>query len=98
LTGVTAAAAAAAANMPSDFRVSITDAPGASSYPISSFTWLLIYKKQGDRTKGLATVKFLRWALTTGQKDAAPLNYAPLPKTVVEKELNQLKEVQIPGS
>lgn len=95
LAGVTVAATGAAANMPSDFRVSITDAPGPQSYPISSFTWLLIYKNQPNATKGQAVVKLLRWALTKGQKYASPLNYAPLPKEVVAKELDQLKQVDI---
>lgn len=93
LAGVTAAAASAAAKMPSDFRVSITDAPGADSYPISSFTWLLIYKHQPDKTKRDAIVKLLKWILTDGQRYAAPLNYAPLPKPVVEKELAQISEI-----
>jgi phosphate transport system substrate-binding protein len=95
LAGVTAAAAGAAANMPPDFRVSITDAPGPKSYPISSFTWLFIYKDQPDKTTGQPIVKVLRWALTKGQQYAAPLHYAPLPNEVVVKELVQLKEVNI---
>ena len=95
LGGVTAAAAGAAANMPSDFRVSITDAPGPKSYPISSFTWLFIYKNQTDKSKGQAVVKVLKWALTEGQQYASPLHYAPLPKEVVAKELVQLNEVNI---
>ncbi|MGH8011187.1 MAG: phosphate ABC transporter substrate-binding protein PstS, partial [Candidatus Binataceae bacterium] len=90
LAGVTAAAASASANMPSDFRVSITNAPGAKAYPISSFTWLLVYEQQQNAKKGAATVKFLKWALTDGQKYAPALYYAPLPKVVVEKELKQL--------
>ena len=98
LEGVTAAAAGAAANMPADFRVSITDAPGARSYPISSFTWLLVYRQQSDHAKGQAIVNFLTWALTGGQKDAAPLNYAPLPAAVVSKELEALKQISIPAS
>jgi phosphate transport system substrate-binding protein len=96
LQGVTAAAASA--TMPADFRVSITDAPGADSYPISSFTWLLVYQKQSDRAKGVAIVKFLRWALTSGQRDAAPLNYAPLPKAVADRELKALNNIQVPAS
>ncbi len=93
LGGVTAAAASASANMPSDFRVSITDAPGADSYPISSFTWLLVYKHQPDKTKRDAITKLLKWILTDGQKYAAPLNYAPLPKPVIEKEMAQINEI-----
>jgi len=93
LGGVTAAAAGAAANMPADFRVSITNAPGADTYPISSFTWLLVYSKETDKAKSAAIVKFLKWALTDGQKYAAPLFYAPLPAEVVQKELKQISEI-----
>jgi phosphate transport system substrate-binding protein len=96
LDGVTAAAASVAGNMPADFRVSITDAPGANSYPISSFTYLLIYKNETDKVKGQAIVSFLKWALTDGQKFAAPLDYAPLPAAVVAKELQQINQIVIP--
>jgi len=96
LAGVTAAAAGSASNMPADFRVSITDAPGADSYPISSFTWLLVYKHQRDKVKGAAIVKFLKWCLTDGQKFAPPLDYAPLPKAVVDKELLQVNQITLP--
>lgn len=98
LQGVTAAAASASANMPADFRVSITNAAGPQSYPISSFTWLLIYQQQTNHAKGEAIVNFLKWALTEGQKDAAPLNYAPLPKAVASKELDALKQIRVPAS
>jgi phosphate transport system substrate-binding protein len=98
LQGVTAAAAGGSPNMPVDFRVSITDAPGAQSYPISSFTWLLVYQQQADHAKGQAIVNFLRWALKDGQKDAAPLNYAPLPDAVVSKELEALKQISVRAS
>ncbi|HVA68206.1 MAG TPA: phosphate ABC transporter substrate-binding protein PstS [Candidatus Binataceae bacterium] len=96
LDGVTAAAAGASTSMPSDFRVSITDAPGATSYPLSSFTWLLVYQQQADATRGAAIVKFLHWGLTKGQKSAPPLYYAPLPKAVVALEMKQLKEIVVP--
>jgi phosphate transport system substrate-binding protein len=95
LAGVTAAAAGAVGGMPADFRVSITDAPGAQSYPISSFTWLLIYKNQSDKVKGAAIVKFLKWALINGQQYATPLNYAPLPKEVIGKETAQIDQISI---
>jgi phosphate transport system substrate-binding protein len=96
LGGVTAAAAGAASNMPDDFRVSITDAPGADSYPISSFTWLLIYKNQTDKVKGQAIVKFLNWALSDGQQYAAGLDYAPLPPAVIQKERQQISQIVVP--
>lgn len=97
LNGVTAAAAATAANMPDDFRVSITDAPGAAAYPISSFTYLLVYKNQADKTKGDAIVKFLKWALSNGQSYASGLNYAPLPQAVVAKEVKQIDTIILPA-
>jgi phosphate transport system substrate-binding protein len=95
LEGVTAAAAGAAANMPADFRVSITNAPGAESYPLSSFTWLLVYTKQTDHARGTALVKFLNWALHDGQKYAPPLYYAPLPPQVIALEEKQLKQIAV---
>src|SRR6202162_4482324 len=95
LEGVTAAAAGAAANMPADFRVSITNAPGAESYPLSSFTWLLVYTKQTDHARGTALVKFLNWALRDGQKYAPPLYYAPLPAQVIALEEKQLKQIEV---
>jgi len=96
LAGVTAAAASVAGNMPADFRVSITDAPGADAYPISSFTWLLVYQKQTSKDVGDQVVKFLHWALTDGQKYAPELKYAPLPAEVVEKETAQIAQIQLP--
>jgi len=93
LNTVTAAAAGAAKNMPADFRVSITDAPGAEAYPISTFTWLLIPDTIKDAGKRNAIVAFLHWMLTTGQKDCAGLSYAPLPKSVVAREEQQIGKI-----
>jgi phosphate transport system substrate-binding protein len=87
---VTDAAAGAAKEMPADFRVSITNAPGKNAYPISSFTWLLIPDKIGDATKKKSITDFLQWMMTTGQADAPGLSYAPLPKQVVAKEQKQI--------
>lgn len=81
---VTSAAAGAAKQMPADFRVSITNAPGDTAYPISSFTWLLFYENPKDKTQAKVMVDFLKWAVTDGQKFAADLGYAPLPKEVVD--------------
>jgi phosphate transport system substrate-binding protein len=91
--GVTAAAAASK-EMPADFRVSITNAPGAGSYPISTFTWLLIPSQIPDAAKRDAIKGFLGWMLTTGQKDAEGLSYAQLPKPVVAKEQKQIAEIK----
>ena len=84
-TGVTAAAAANAKMIPADYRVSITDAAGADSYPISSFTWLLIPSPAKDPAKGKAIQGFLNWMLDTGESEAASLSYAPLPKAVADR-------------
>ena len=94
LAGVTAAAAVAAKNMPDDFRVSITNAPGATSYPIASFTWLLIPAHIEDAAKRDAIQGFLKWMLTEGQKYNEGLTYSQLPKTVVEKELKAISLIQ----
>ena len=91
---VTAAAAAAAAKMPADFRVSITNAEGKGVYPISSFTWLLLYESPRDKTQSKTMVEFVKWALSDGQKFCAELGYAPLPDAVVQLELAALAKVK----
>jgi len=94
LASVTAAAAGAAANMPEDFRVSITNAPGKAAYPISSFTWLLVPNKIQDPAKKKAVTGFLTWMLGPGQAQGEALSYAPLPKAVVAKELKAISKIQ----
>jgi phosphate transport system substrate-binding protein len=94
LAGVTAAAAGAAKSMPDDFRVSITDAPGKTAYPISSFTWLLIPSKFSDGAKRDAVKGFVKWMLADGQNYAEALSYAKLPKEVVAKEVKALDGIQ----
>jgi phosphate transport system substrate-binding protein len=91
---VTAAAAAAAKQMPPDFRVSITNAPGQNVYPISSFTWLLLYENPKDKAQAKIMVDFLKWALTDGQKYCADLGYAPLPPDIVKLEMAALAKVR----
>lgn len=94
LASVTAAAAGAAKEMPDDFRVSITNAPGKAAYPISSFTWLLIPAKIDDGNKKQAITQFLRWMMTDGQKFCNDLAYAELPKPVVAKEMKAISKIQ----
>ena len=94
LAGVTAAAAAAAKDMPNDFRVSITNAPGKDAYPISSFTWLLIPAKFSDAAKRDALKGFVSWMLGDGQGYVEALSYAKLPKEVVAKEKEALANIQ----
>jgi len=94
LASVTAAAAGAAKDMPADFRVSITNAPGKNAYPISSFTWLLIPEKFSDAAKRDAIKGFINWMLVDGQNEVEALSYAKLPKEVVAKEKQALAKVQ----
>ena len=91
---VSAAAAEAVKSMPADFRVSITNAPGKGVYPISSFTWLLLYENPKDKAQAKVMVDFVKWALTDGQKFAPDLGYAPLPEAVVKLELAALTHVK----
>ncbi len=92
LDGVTEAAASVK-TMPADFRVSITNAPGKTAYPISSFTWLLIPEQSKDPKKGKIIADFLDWMVTDGQKMTTQLSYAPLPASVVEKVKVAIKQV-----
>lgn len=94
LAAVSAAAAGAAKEMPEDFRVSITNVPGKSAYPISSFTWLLIPEKFSDAAKRDALKGFVKWMLADGQTYAENLSYAKLPKEVVAMELKAIEKIQ----
>ncbi len=96
LESVTAAAAGAARSLPAntDYRISIVNAKGAEAYPISSFTWIILYDHQADASKGKKLVDFLRWAYKDGEKYAGSLDYAPLPSNMVsmlEKRLSAIK-------
>ena len=95
---VTNAAAGAASTIPPDLRVSITNASGPEAYPISTFTYFLVYKEQKDQAKGKALVDFLWWATHDGQKMAPDLIYAPLPAEVVQKDEEKIKSVTYQGS
>lgn len=97
LDSITAAAASVAGQMPDDMRVSITNAPGATAYPISSFTYLLIYKDQPDQAKGKALVDFLWWAVHDGEQMARDLLYAPLPQEVVQKAEAKINSITYQG-
>ena len=93
IAGVTEAAASVK-TMPADYRVSITNAPGAQSYPISSFTWLLVPVKSADPAKGKVIKDFLNWMLNDGEKEVSALYYAPLPAAVIAKEHQTLNSIQ----
>jgi phosphate transport system substrate-binding protein len=90
---VSAAAAGAAKNMPADYRVSITNAPGPNAYPISSFTWLLIPIQSQDPAKGKVLHDFLEWMLDHGEAEASSMTYAPLPASVIARVRQTIKEV-----
>ena len=92
--GVSEAAAGAAKTMPADYRVSITNAPGAGAYPISSFTWLLIPLQSADSAKGKALQDFLEWMLDHGEAEASSMTYAPLPKPVLDRVRATIKSVK----
>ena len=95
IDSVTKAAAEAAANMPADLRVSITNAAGSGVYPIASFTWILLLEAPQDVARSKVMVDFMKWALTDGQVFATELGYAPLPKNVVELESAALQKIKV---
>ena len=96
IEAVTAAAAGTAAKLPAntDYRISIVNSPGAGAYPISSFTWLLLYRQQSDSVKARKLTDFMRWALTEGEQQAAALDYAPLPAAMATRLLQRLDSVR----
>jgi phosphate transport system substrate-binding protein len=100
IASATAAAAGAVEALPAntDYRISIVNAPGAEAYPITSFTWLLLYTHEPDATKGRALLDFVHWALHDGQNSAASLDYAPLPPSLVARLDSSLAHVQIGGA
>ena len=97
LDKVTAAAAESLASTPEDLRVSITDASGAGTYPISSYTYILVYKDQKDATKGKALVDFLWWGVHDGEQYAKDLQYAPLPAEIVKRVEAKLNAITSGG-
>jgi phosphate transport system substrate-binding protein len=97
IEAVTAAAAGALQKLPatSDYRLSIVNAAGAQSYPISSFTWILVYKTQPNADKGKKVLDFLKWALHDGEQSAASLDYAPLPPSFVTRLDSTLATIKV---
>src|SRR5205814_10234975 len=85
----------ATANIPDDFRCSITNAPGAEAYPICGATWLLVYEQQKDAAKGKKLVEFLKWAAKDGEKMATDLEYAPLPDSLQQRVLKRIDEIKM---
>jgi phosphate transport system substrate-binding protein len=98
LESISAAAGAAAADMPEDYRVSIVDAPGEDAYPISAFTYILVYEDMGSATKGKALAEFLWWAVHDGQEMGPPLHYAKLPPALVTRVEATLRSLKAGGA
>src|SRR5205809_8143985 len=88
-------AALETAEIPDDFRFSMTNAPGKDAYPICGATWLLVYQQQKDPAKGKKLVEFLKWAAKDGEKMAKDLNYAPLPDSVQQRVLTRINEIKL---
>ena len=97
LDAVTGAAREALATTPDDLRVSITNASGKDAYPISSYTYILVYKEQGDPVKGKALVDFLWWGIHDGQSYAKDLSYAPLPSEIVQRAEGKINSITSGG-
>jgi phosphate transport system substrate-binding protein len=97
VAGATAAAAGVAAKLPptTDYRLSIVNAAGADAYPISSFTWILVYQHQSDAVKAKKVVDFLHWALTDGESEAPALYYAPIPASMAMQLLQRLDSIKV---
>jgi len=98
LDGVTAAAAATADKVPEDLRVSIVNADGDKVYPISTFTWIIVYQNQGDKPKAIALTRLLWWATHDGQKFSADLSYAPLPDAIVKRDEAKIMSISVNGA
>jgi phosphate transport system substrate-binding protein len=98
IAAVTAAAAASVASTPDDLRVSITNATGPTAYPISSYTYILVYKNQRDAAKGKVVVDFLWWGLHDGEKYAPELQYAPLPDEIVKRAEAKINSITANGT
>jgi phosphate transport system substrate-binding protein len=95
IESITAAAAGVTASLgaDADYRISIVNGPGANTYPISSLTWLLIYRAPPDAPKAQKLVEFMRWMYTTGQQSAASLDYAPLPPALASRLTERLGSI-----
>ena len=100
IESITAAAAGVADTLSAttDYRISIANAPGATAYPISSFSWILLYQAQRDSDKGRKLVDFVKWGVTEGQQYAPDLHYAPLPQRIVEGAQRKLATVTFGGT
>ncbi len=97
LETTTAAVAGSIVEMPDDFRILITNEPGPNTYPIAGFTWLLVYREQSDRDKGIALVRYLLWTQNEGQRYAPELLYAPIPEQLAPRIRATIETINYQG-
>ena len=90
---IAAAATASGGKMNNDFRVSLTNAPGKESYPITSFTWLYVPAVASDPERGRAVAAYLKWVYTNGQQIAQEKGYAVLPEDLLGKVVAQAAKI-----
>lgn len=95
--GASAAGAGAAANMPADLKAVFVNAPGDESYPISGFSWIIVFKNQKDAAKGKELVDMLKYLVTDGQQYSEALYYAPLPQAVRDLDMKAIDSISYPG-
>jgi phosphate transport system substrate-binding protein len=96
--GASAAAAGQASTIPNDLRAIITDPPGAQSYPITGFSWVVVYQAQTDPAAGKSLTYLLWWMVHAGQSYANDLAYAPLPDAIVKLDEAKIKLMTSNGS
>jgi phosphate transport system substrate-binding protein len=89
---------AAAGGAGDEERVSLVDAPARDAYPVASLTWIVLRQQSGDSARAKALVDFLNWALTDGQREAAALDYAPLPPGIAARARARLRTVATAGA
>ncbi len=94
ISATSAAAEGGLKKIPSDFRIDMTNMPGAKSYPIVGMTWLLVHKNQKDSVKGQALKDMLKWCMDKGQKYAEGLHYAPLPDKIIAKVKSAIDSIE----
>jgi phosphate transport system substrate-binding protein len=100
IASITAAAEGVVSGLAADtdYRISIVNGPGADAYPISSFTWLLVYESMPNADRGRALVDFMRWMYSIGQNNAAALDYAPLPAALAQRLTDRLGAIKLSAS
>ncbi len=92
------ASAQSVQNPPADLRFSIVNEPGADAYPISGYSWVIVYQQQDDADKGWALASLFWWMIHDGQPYAEPLHYAALPAVMVTRSEAQIRAMTCGGT